>query len=325
LYNRSDHAVDLSGWSLAGGIQYNLPDITVIDPNSYLVIAPNVPAVQALYPAVTVVGGYQGGLSNRSDTIDVIDQHGNLVDHVTYFDHGRWSEQADGGGASLELSDPFADNNSPEAWVASRESGPWQTVTFRGVMQSDGGTEQYREFIFGLLDSGQVLIDDVSIIESPDSNPIQLMQNGTFQSDSIGQPPSKWRINGTHQGTVVADPDDPGNRVLLLQATGAAEDRYNHAETTFIGNRAVVNGRTYEVSFRARWLSGSNQLHSRFYFNRLPRTTLLEVPQATGTPGAVNSTRVANLGPTYENLSHSPVIPAAGQPVSVLIDVRDED
>ncbi|MGI9241770.1 MAG: lamin tail domain-containing protein, partial [Verrucomicrobiales bacterium] len=81
----------------------------------------------------------------------------------------------------------------------------------------------------------------------------------------------------------------------------------------------------YEISFRAKWLSGSNQFHSRLYFNRAARTTLLDVPDGGGTPGVENSRRVANAGPSFSNLSHTPVVPAAGEAVVVTVDAGDPD
>ena len=70
----------------------------------------------------------------------------------------------------------------------------------------------------------------------------------------------------------LSDPDSPGNNVLLLSSKGATEHMHNHVETTLNGGLSVVNGRVYEISYRARWLSGGGRLHVRQYFDRLPRT-----------------------------------------------------
>src|SRR5205085_12580889 len=90
--------------------------------------------------------------------------------------------------------------------------------------------------------------------------------NGTFATGT-----NKWRIIGNHHGEVIDDPDLPGNKVLRLVATGGTEHMSNHGETTFVGNRDVVNGCEYLISFRATWISGSRQFHTRLYFNRLAR------------------------------------------------------
>ena len=44
----------------------------------------------------------------------------------------------------------------------------------------------YNEFLLGLLDAGVVMIDDVSVVENPDTDEArELIQNGTFESDEI--------------------------------------------------------------------------------------------------------------------------------------------
>jgi hypothetical protein len=105
----------------------------------------------------------------------------------------------------------------------------------------------------------------------------------------------------------------------------------NHAETTLkrgstvLGANGIDGTKQYQVSFRAKWLRGSNRLHSRLYFNRLARQTLLNMPTTGGTPGAVNGRRVPNVGPTFQALSHSPVVPAVGQAATVSVRVDDPD
>ena len=84
------------------------------------------------------------------------------------------------------------------------------------------------------------------------------------------------------------------------------------------------NGLTYRVSFRARWVSGSNQLNTRLYFNRSPHT-LLPIAAGGGTPGAPNTAQIANLGPTFTGLSHTPAVPAVNQPATVSVTASDPD
>ena len=328
LYNRSDHAVDLSGWQLAGGIDYTLPIGTFLNAGDYLVVANHREALAHLYPTARIVGDFSRSLNNGSDTILLFDALGNLADEVTYFDRGRWPQFADGGGATLELRDAWADNRRPEAWAASEEwpRSRWQTVTYRGIADNSGFTtvsDRYHEFIFGLLDAGEFLIDDISLIESPAGEPIERIQNGSFEDDILGEPASTWRIGGNHGGQVVIDPDDPQNQVLHVTASGALEDRLNHAETTLADGARIVRGREYEISFRAKWLAGSPQLNTHLFFNTLPRTTLLETPARSGTPGRPNSRQVDNLGPTYAQLSHTPAVPAENEPVTVAVEVDD--
>jgi hypothetical protein len=108
-------------------------------------------------------------------------------------------------------------------------------------------------------------------------------------------------------------------------ATGPTEDKHNKIETTYADGQRVEVGTEYQISFRAKWLRGSNQVNTRLYFNYLQKTTLLPVPERWGTPGALNSMAVANTGPTFSALSHEPAVPAEDQPVTVSIDADDPD
>ena len=122
------------------------------------------------------------------------------------------------------------------------------------------------EAIFGLLDAGEVLLDDIRVTEI--ASGADRIQNGSFESDAIGDSPDTWRILGNHHGSVVADPDDPNNKVLHLRATGPTEHMHNHVETTFADRARIDTDGEYEFSFRAKWLSGSPMFNSRLHFVR---------------------------------------------------------
>ena len=90
---------------------------------------------------------------------------------------------------------------------------------------------------------------------------------------------------------------------------------HNHAETklkagaTFVTDHlepAPIASRSVPVGSPDRTSS-----NTRLYFIRLARRTLLPVADGGGTPGAVNSTRIANIGPTFSGLAHSPAVPPA--------------
>jgi len=327
LYNRGTATVDLSQWSLRDGIDFDFANGTELAPGQYLVVANNAADLATEFPGVNVLGDFSRNLSNHSDTLLLRDANKNPADEVTYFDGGRWPEFADGGGSSLELRDADADNSIAAAWAASNEAekSPWQSYTFRQVASPDTTTPYWNEFLFGFLDSGEVLIDDVSVVADPGGANTQLIQNGSFQSDSIGQTPSKWRIMGTHQGTVVADPTNPNNRVLHLVAYGSTDENHNKAETTFVDNRSIVDGTEYQFTFRAKWLTGSRKLNARLYLSRVAKTFTLNAPENNGTPGQPNSVIDGNIGPTFSEFQHAPVIPDANETVTVTVTVDDPD
>ncbi|MEX2186749.1 MAG: LamG-like jellyroll fold domain-containing protein [Pirellulales bacterium] len=339
LYNRSTTAVDLSNWMIEDAINYTFPIGTTIAAGEYLVLAKDPVSLAAAHPSIRILGGYSGQLSDGGERITLKDANKNPADTITYADDGRWSVYPDGGGSSLELRDPHADNALPEAWAASDETdkSEWRTYTYRGIASvppNSPNPTTYNEFILGLLDAGEVLLDDISVRENPNTTSMQFLQNGTFQNDTIGASPATWRIAGTHRGTVVVDPDNAANKVLHLIASGQAEHLANHAETTLKAGalfETVVLGTEYEITFKAKWLAGSPQFNTRLFFNLLPKTTILETPASGGTPGERNSTlagaseAAANIGPTFGNLAHAPLIPTAGEPVTVSIEAADPD
>jgi hypothetical protein len=308
LYNRGGSSVDLSNWELDGAVRYTFPTGTVMSVDGYL-----------------VVSNWAGTLSNAGELIQLLDAANNPVDVVQYYDGGRWPDEADGGGASLELKHPFADNDVAESWAGSDESSrtSWTNISFRGVAQASavGPDAQWRDVVLGLLEAGEILIDDLSVVEDPDGAALQLIDNGSFASGLTA-----WRPRGNHRhAAVVPDPDNSGNSVLRLIARGPTEHMHNQVEATLRNSESIVNGTTYEISFRARWVKGSNQLLTRLYFNRLPAVHVLPVPLEHGTPGAPNSRLVTNLGPSWTRFGHEPAVPEAGEIVRVRAVPHDPD
>ncbi|MCA9200419.1 MAG: tandem-95 repeat protein, partial [Planctomycetales bacterium] len=333
LYNQGDAAVDLSAWAFSEGIRYEFAAGTALGAGQYLVLAKDPAALIGRYDHLTAAntfGPYDGQLADGGERLRLNDAVGNPADVVTYFDGGRWHDTADGYGSSLELKDPASDNAVAESWAPSDEASKtaWQTITYSGSGRNNlNDPQQYHEFLLGMLDAGEVLIDDVTVKVNPgQADEAQLIQNGTFEADILGSSPATWRIIGTQHGTVVSDPDNPENQVLRLVATGPTEHMHNNAGTTLKDGdtfHRISNSSDYEISFKAKLVSGSAQLNSRLYFNRLPKTTRLDRPENGGTPGLVNSTFVSNAGPTYDGLIHSPIIPDVNQAMTVSVNAFD--
>ncbi|MDF7824028.1 lamin tail domain-containing protein [Pontiellaceae bacterium B12227] len=329
LFNRSSETVDLTGWELDGGIGYDFSEHTTIPPGGYLVVAKDASALALKHPGIAVLGDYSGRLANAGEEITLVDASGNVADEVRYYDSGKWHSAADGGGSSLELRDPDSDNALAGAWAPSDESvrSGWQTITYKGIAVDDGiGHDVYYDFIVGLLDEGEFLIDDVSVIEN---DSVECIQNGSFEGDAVGAGAEKWRALGTHgshgKTVVVVDPDDAGNQCLHVVATGPTKRNDDKLETTFADSKPIVPGNSYRISFRAKWLSGMSMVNTRLYFNYLQKTSVLDIPEVWGTPGVENTAAVINAGPDLCNLSHSPVVPAAGEAVTLGVDAADPD
>ena len=319
LHNRTTGAaIDVSGWKLDDAVGYTFPVGSSIPAQGFVVVANDAVAFNAAHPGVVAAGSFSGGLSNRGERIALLDGLGNLVDEVHYHDGKPWPEEADGGGSSMELKDPQADNSVPEAWASSDETSRdgWHNYTFTATAQTPTYTPNiysFHELRLGLLDAGEIMIDDVSVIEDPAGLHRELMQNGSFTTGSTA-----WRLLGNHSLSSVVS--DGGGNVMKIVATGASNYHPNLLETSLKAAGAlvpVVDGRQYQISFRAKWLEGSPQLHVELYYNKVAKTVILQQSSLSGTPGAVNSTRVANLGPTWKDVKHSPVIPPASTPIIV--------
>jgi tetratricopeptide (TPR) repeat protein len=66
---------------------------------------------------------------------------------------------------------------------------------------------------------------------------------------------------------VDVDPTNGANKVLRLSATGRTDHEGNNAGTTLAGGASIAIGTPYQISFKAKWISGSPQINSRLYFN----------------------------------------------------------
>ncbi|MBM3847065.1 MAG: hypothetical protein FJ405_12365, partial [Verrucomicrobia bacterium] len=102
LHNRTGSAVDLSGWRLDAGVNFTIPAGTSLPPQGYLVVASDPTTLNAKYPGLGALGPWARRLSGSSDRISLVDDSGNPVDEVRYYNSGYWPEAADGGGSSLE-------------------------------------------------------------------------------------------------------------------------------------------------------------------------------------------------------------------------------
>ncbi|MCF7674791.1 MAG: lamin tail domain-containing protein, partial [Akkermansiaceae bacterium] len=319
IANRSAGPIALDGWEFDDGVSFVFPAGVSLAAGEHACIARDAVAFANAYPGARLLGEFDGSLSRSAERIHLRDDHKNPVDEVRYHDSGRWPVAADGGGASLELRDLDADNSVAESWAASDETARsgWREYTYGGTVTASAGPDsKWSEFNLGLLGAGEVLIDDIRVIENGST---QKITPATFSRGASG-----WRFRGTHRHSeVVADPDDPGNKVLRLVATGPTEHMHNQAETTLLS--PASNNRSCEISFRARWVSGSNQLHTRLYFNRLPKVTSIDRPAHVGTPSAPNSRAETNIGPSITEMIHAPAVPGAGAAVSVTARSADPD
>ena len=321
IANRSAAPVNLTGWDFSNGINFNFAANTILAPGEHACVVKDAALFAAAYPTARRLGAFTGSLSGTTDHLALRDANKNPVDDVRYYDNGQWPGFADGGGSSMELRDLHADNDNGSSWAASDESShtAWKTYTYSGTAAGSNGPDgQWAEFNMGLLAAGELWLDDVSVIENPAGAATQKLTDTGFNDAAA------WRLRGNHRhGGIISEPGNAANKILRLVATGPTEHMHNQVETTLTS--AITNGAEYQISFRARWVTGSNQLHTRLYFNRLARVNVIDRPADPGTPSAPNSTAIVNAGPTYSALKHAPAVPAVSQAITVSALASDPD
>jgi hypothetical protein len=155
IKNQESSPVNLSGLYFAGlGLSYQFPPNTSVDAGGFLVIASNPTAFAAKY-GFQPFGQFTRNLSNRSQRLLLSDAFGNIIDDVTYSDSAPWPTSADGGGKSLELKTPLADNNHAANWAVRASEGgspgadnfgslPVTLIHFNAIAEKSGVTLLWR-------------------------------------------------------------------------------------------------------------------------------------------------------------------------------------
>ena len=138
IYNTGGVAVALEGWQFTKGVSFTFPEASSVPAGGYIVVAANVAAFQAAYPAVTnVVGGWTGSLGNSGEKIELSNLALIVQDSVSYADEGDWALRvreatwggwdwqslAKTGGRTLELRNMAVDNGNGQNWGDSAAAG----------------------------------------------------------------------------------------------------------------------------------------------------------------------------------------------------------
>lgn len=334
LYNRSASPVDVGGWRFTEGINFTFPPNTTIAANGYLVVARNVNRLLTNYPGLNpanAIGNFTGNLANGGERLalaqmDFTHTTNNgvvitntiyvVTDEVSYKDGGRWGRWADRGGSSLELKDARSDNRLGANWADSDETvkSSWVTVEHTGVLDNGNGASD--ELHIMLLGGGECLIDNVEVFQTGGPNRVP---NGTFESGLTG-----WVIQGNHVASGLnASEGFSSSRSLHLRASAGGDNGANRIKIKLTSG--FSSGQTVTLRAKARWLAGQTNLLLRLKGNYLEAVGTLPVPANLGTPGAPNSRAVLNAGPAIHGVTHTPILPAAGQAVQVAAQVHDPD
>ena len=127
LFNDTDSTIDASGWIFKDENEENgfvFPSKTEMGERGYLVLCADTTKFKNLNPTVnSIIGNFDFGLNGAGELIRLFDYDTNIIDSLTYDDELPWSLDADGKGASLELTHPNLNNSSAKSWRASSNHG----------------------------------------------------------------------------------------------------------------------------------------------------------------------------------------------------------
>lgn len=313
LFNRSNAAVNLTGWRINRGFDFDFPAGTTIPANGYLVVAKDPSYITATYGAgVKVVGPSTGRLSNKGDQLRLEDANGNPADTVDYKDGGSWAAGAGGKGSSLELLHPDMDNSQPSAWRASDESGksPFETYTLTGQYRELRGVPTAitgsRELLVSLAGEGHVVLKNMSLIRGTAPGVNQIKTGDATSHNGNGA--TGFLCTGTH---CLSDTLADGFHLI---SQGGGDTKANKTEVDVTG---IAANDQLTLSFQARWVSGMPLVVMQTWDRSFGKVFRLPIPANLGTPGAANSVTLAAAAPTVDGIRHSPTIPTSTQPVVV--------
>jgi len=312
LANFGTEAIDLSGWELRDGIAFTFPAQSIIPAGGFLVIAENRASLLTERPgldAMTVLGDYTGSLSNRGERIELRNAARVVVDEVSYFDSGRWPSTPDGGGTSLQLLDYRADHNAAPTWRGGDESDRATSITLEHTGVLDLGHQnapRATRCFFMMMGKGEVIVDDFQVIVNGEN----LVGNGDFSSGLSG-----WNLLGTHKPSFVSD------GALHVVATDGG-DLANLIESNLLPS--IAPGSTVTLRATCRWVSGDPEILLGLNGGWLEAAGEVPIPDGLGTPGRANF-ETKNLGPAITEVSHFPVLPQAGEAITIRARVTDPD
>src|SRR2546428_10219392 len=123
LYNQMAVDMDISRWSLGGGIHFEFPEGTVVRGGGLVVIAASPSALKAATGFENSLGPLEGHLDNSGEHLDLLNNNGRVMDTIKYRDSGDWPVGADGSGASLAKISPDSASEPAENWTTSPKVG----------------------------------------------------------------------------------------------------------------------------------------------------------------------------------------------------------
>lgn len=339
IYNRGNAPVNIAGWEFVTGIQYTFPTnggiATIMPAGAYWVIAKNPTNLMSIYTNLTtnvVYGPYGGTLANGGERVvftaadydrvlsggtEVIEKLPVPISDVTYGDGGKWGNWSDGQGSSLELIDPEADEHHPANWADSNDSAEsiWTSIEYNGPLGETLGTPVNDSVMFFLQGIGECLVDEVEVRADNGAN---LVANGGFEEGL-----NNWSLQGSHDFSTIENEGFAGSRSLHVRAGSRGDNQSNRILSAPFASPVPPGAQTISIRAKVRWLRGHPEILVRLHGSATEAYGRMNLPRRLGSPGGVNSRKIANAGPSIYNVNHTPILPVANEPVVVSAIVND--
>lgn len=278
LFNQADTPADISGWEVTDEVLFRFPEGTLVPPKSYVVVAKEVEAIEAIHGLRNVYGPYVRSLSDAGGVVRLVDEQQVGICEVSYSDSPPWPSSADGDGPSLELKSPDLDSLSPpnwrSSWVVSGTPGRPNT-SFEGPVVIN-------EFM-----AIPILAEDwIELYNATDS---QVDLSGYYVSDTLGNL-TRYRIP---DGTVVE-----GRDFLFITQTERGFGIGSEGETIVL---TAPDGKTVQSQYS--------------YSEQRPGVSMGRSPDGSeewysyldGTPGEANSPPQVHGGVVINELHYHPL------------------
>ena len=216
LNNPGNIAVDISGWTLNGGISHTFRAGTVIPALGSLYVVSDVKAFQARISGphaglqLFIQGNYQGQLSNLGDTVDLYSSNGTFVDTLTTPFSGQTPNQE-----FLRISEINynpADSVPDGEFIELLNTGPG-TLDISGVSLTEGPSTPFVFPANTFLGSGQrlLLVQDATafIAAYPNVNPALIAGDYSGKLSNGGENVRLEESGGTVIAEVSYNDTDP--------------------------------------------------------------------------------------------------------------------
>ena len=94
LHNQMSKDMDISNWSIEGGINFAFPEGTAVSGDDYVVVAIDPSAIGT----TSALGPFSGSLANDGEELRLVSNNGRVMNVVNYRDDGHWPVGPDGSG-----------------------------------------------------------------------------------------------------------------------------------------------------------------------------------------------------------------------------------